>query len=57
MSKTFDKDIERLKQGVVYSQDEINKIIAEIKEQYPNTSIKRVCAYGRVSTKHEEQKY
>ena len=56
MSKTFDKDIERLKQGVVYSQDEINKIIAEIKEQYPNTSIKRVCAYGRVSTKHEEQK-
>lgn len=48
-------NIERLKQGVVYSQDEINKIITEIKEQYTNTTIKRVCAYGRVSTKYEEQ--
>ena len=48
-------NIERLKQGVVYSQDEINKIIVDIKEQYPNTSTKRVCAYGRVSTKQEEQ--
>ena len=48
-------NIDRLKQGVVYSQDEINKIIVDIKEQYPNTSIKMVCAYGRVSTKQEEQ--
>lgn len=48
-------NIERLKQGVVYSKDEINRIIEDIKEHYPNTSIKRVCAYGRVSTKQEEQ--
>ena len=48
-------NIERLKQGVVYSESEINEIITSIKTQYPNTSIKRVCAYGRVSTKYEEQ--
>ena len=49
------ENIERLKQGVVYSESEINEIIETIKTQYPNTSIKRVCAYGRVSTKQEEQ--
>lgn len=48
-------NIERLKQGVVYSESEINEIINNIHTQYPNTSIKRVCAYGRVSTKQEEQ--
>ena len=48
-------NIERLKQGVVYSESEINEIITSIKTQYTNTSIKRVCAYGRVSTKYEEQ--
>lgn len=48
-------NIERLKQGVVYSESEINEIIETIKTQYHNTSIKRVCAYGRVSTKQEEQ--
>ena len=48
-------NIERLKKGVVYSESEINEIIETIKTQYPNTSIKRVCAYGRVSTKQEEQ--
>ena len=48
-------NIERLKQGVVYSESEINEIIETIKTQYTNTSIKRVCAYGRVSTKQEEQ--
>lgn len=48
-------NIERLKQGVVYSESELNEIITSIKTQYPNTSIKRVCAYGRVSTKYEEQ--
>lgn len=52
---TFDENIERLKKGIVYSNEEIERIIAEIKEQYPNTPIKRVCAYGRVSTKYEEQ--
>ncbi len=52
---TFDENIERLKKGIVYSNEEIERIIAEIKEQYPNTPIKRVCAYGRVSTKQEEQ--
>ena len=48
-------NIERLKQGVVYSESEINEIINNIHTQYPNISIKRVCAYGRVSTKQEEQ--
>ena len=48
-------NIERLKQGVVYSESEINEIITNIHTNYPNTSIKRVCAYGRVSTKQEEQ--
>lgn len=52
---TFDENIERLKKGIVYSSEEIERIIAEIKEQYPNVPIKRVCAYGRVSTKYEEQ--
>jgi DNA invertase Pin-like site-specific DNA recombinase len=52
---TFNENIERLKKGIVYSTEEIERIIAEIKEQYPNTPIKRVCAYGRVSTKYEEQ--
>lgn len=52
---TFDENIERLKKGIVYSSEEIERIIAEIKEQYTNVPIKRVCAYGRVSTKYEEQ--
>lgn len=52
---TFEENIERLKKGVVYSAEEIEKIIAEIKADYPNTTIKRICAYGRVSTKQEEQ--
>ena len=42
--------------GVVYTEDEINEIITNIHNNYPNTSIKRVCACGRVSTKQEEQK-
>lgn len=54
-NKTFNENIERLKQGIVYSSEEIEQIIAEIKTNYPNTPIKRVCAYGRVSTKYEEQ--
>ena len=52
---TFDENIERLKKGIVYSSEEIERIIAEIKEQYPNVPIKRVCAYGRVSTVYEQQ--
>lgn len=52
---TLNENMERLKNGILYSSEEIERIIAEIKEQYPNTPIKRVCAYGRVSTKHEEQ--
>lgn len=55
VNKTFNENIERLKQGIVYSSEEIEQIIAEIKTNYPNTPIKRVCAYGRVSTKYEEQ--
>ena len=52
---TFDENMERLKKGIVYSNEEIERIIAEIKEQYPNVPIKRVCAYGRVSTVYEQQ--
>ena len=55
VNKTFNENIERLKQGIVYSSEEIEQIISEIKTTYPNTPIKRVCAYGRVSTKYEEQ--
>lgn len=55
MSKVFNENIDRLKKGIVYSSDEIDKIITDIKVNYPNTEIKRVCAYGRVSTKYEEQ--
>ena len=54
-NKAFDESIEKLKKGIVYSSEEIDKIINEIKTEYPKTSIKRVCAYGRVSTKYEEQ--
>lgn len=55
VNKTFNENIERLKKGIVYSSEEIEQIISEIKITYPNTPIKRVCAYGRVSTKYEEQ--
>ena len=34
MSKTFDKDIEKLKQGIVYSSEEIKTKISEIKNTY-----------------------
>lgn len=54
-SNDFDLQIAQLKQGIVYTKEEIETIIDSIKTQYPNTSIKRVCAYGRVSTKYEEQ--
>ena len=52
---TLNENMERLKNGILYSSEEIERIIAEIKEQYPNTPIKRVCAYGRVSTVYEQQ--
>ena len=52
---TQTQSIEQLKQGIVYSKEEIEEIIADIKTNYPNTTLKRVCAYGRVSTKYEEQ--
>lgn len=52
---TLNENMERLKNGILYSSEEIERIIAEIKEQYTNTPIKRVCAYGRVSTVYEQQ--
>lgn len=55
MNSLETKTIEELKAGITYSNEEINEIVEAIKKKYPNTSIKRVCAYGRVSTKHEEQ--
>ncbi len=54
-SNNFDEQIEQLKKGIVYSHEEINEIIDEIHDKYKNTSIMRVCAYGRVSTKRDEQ--
>ena len=54
-SNNFDEQIEQLKKGIVYSQEEINEIIDDIHEKYKDTPIMRVCAYGRVSTKRDEQ--
>ena len=53
--KQFDENIEKLLEGKRYTQLEIQSKILEIKEKYPNVTIKRVCSYGRVSTTHDEQ--
>lgn len=47
--------VEELIAGVVYSENEIREHINTISTQYPDTKIKRVCGYGRVSTKYAEQ--
>lgn len=52
---TFEENIEALKVGIVYSNDEIEEHIARIKAASGDVQIKRVCGYGRVSTKYEEQ--
>ena len=53
--KQFDRDINELLRGRRYSEDEIQNTITEIKYTYPEAKIQRVCSYGRVSTKHDEQ--
>ena len=54
--RLFDEQIEELLKGRRYTSHELNKKIEEIQSNYPNVPIKRVCSYGRVSTKHDEQK-
>ena len=51
----FDKQIEELLKGKKYTEAEINGKIQYINKHYPNVTIKRVCSYGRVSTKSDEQ--
>ncbi len=53
-SQQFDKTIQQLLIGLRSSEDEIKMVTEDIKQNY-NTPIKRVCSYGRVSTKHDEQ--
>lgn len=53
--KQFDRDINELLKGRRYSDEEIQNTINEIKSTYPDAKIQRVCSYGRVSTKQDEQ--
>lgn len=51
----FNNDINELLKGKKYSEEEIQSRINEIKSTYPDVEIQRICSYGRVSTKHDEQ--
>lgn len=53
-NKEFEQNLELLKKGVVHTQDEIDELIKQVKK-YKGVKVHRVCGYGRVSTKHEEQ--
>ncbi len=50
----FDETIQQLLNGLKTTEDDIKTIIDNIKREY-DIPIKKVCSYGRVSTKHDEQ--
>lgn len=50
-----DELLEELKAGIVYSSKEIEKKHKQLVKKYPDISIRKVVAYGRVSTNYEEQ--
>ena len=47
--------IEELKEGIIYSDSDIQRKMDDINKKYGDISIRKVCGYGRVSTKHSEQ--
>lgn len=47
--------VEALVKGLSYTNEEIADQMARIRESFGDVPIKRVCGYGRVSTKYEEQ--
>jgi len=52
--KQFDETIQQLLRGLRTTEDDIKTTIDNIKKEF-DIPIKRVCTYGRVSTKHDEQ--
>lgn len=47
--------IEELKEGIIYSDSDIQRKVDDINKKYGDILIRKVCGYGRVSTKHSEQ--
>ena len=47
--------IDELKEGIIYSDSDIQRKVDDINKKYGDISIRKVCGYGRVSTKHSEQ--
>lgn len=47
--------IEELKEGIIYSESDIQRKINDIHKMHGDITIIKVCGYGRVSTKHSEQ--
>lgn len=55
LERQFDIDIDELLKGKKHTESEIQERIKYIQETYGVNDIKRVCCFGRVSTKHDEQ--
>ena len=49
------KSVDALVAGISYTSEEIQEQMERIRETFRDVEVKRVCGYGRVSTKYEEQ--